>query len=167
MLPSLVEKLIESCTREDHIDVKAFCEALGVTIALRPEIKNLCEIHLEGETKSPVISLSPTLDKKTKFTFVVIALAEYILTPDRVARMGICYDIFFLQDIYHQRHGYRMLLATRIALPEKLVNIAGSTSPDAEHIINNSNYLPQFLRCCVNNSSALFLLANFSDLPSN
>ncbi|MDO7084177.1 hypothetical protein WNY51_11515 [Pseudocolwellia sp. AS88] len=27
--------------------------------------------------------------------------------PDRLARMGICYDIFFLQDICQQPHGYR------------------------------------------------------------
>jgi hypothetical protein len=165
MLPSLIEKLIESCTREDHIDTKAFCESLGVLIIVRPDIKNLCEIHLEGQDKQPVISLITRLDKKTKFTFVAIALAEYILTPDRVARTGIVYDIFFLEDIYHQRHGYRMLLATRIALPEALVNIVSSTSPEAERIINSSNYLPKFLRCCVNNSSALFLLSNFSELP--
>jgi hypothetical protein len=31
MLPSLVEMLIESGIREDHVDIKAFCEALGVT----------------------------------------------------------------------------------------------------------------------------------------
>lgn len=167
MLPSLVEKLIESCTREDHIDIKAFCEALGVNIAIRPKLKNLCEIHLEGEEGKPVISLTPTLDKKTKFTFVVIALAEYILTPDRVARTGICYDMFFLEDIFHQRHGYRMLLATRIAIPKHLINIISSSSPEAEKIIHQTNYLPKFLRCCVSNSSALFLLANFSELPKN
>jgi hypothetical protein len=59
-----------------------------------------------------------------------------------------------------------MLLATRIALPEALVSVVSSTSPEAEIIINNSNYLPKFLRCWVNNSSALFLLSNFSELPN-
>lgn len=167
MIPSLVEKLIESCTRDDHVDIKEFCEALGVSIKVAHTIKNLCEIHLEGEDNKPVISLQSSLDKKTKFTFVVIALAEYILTPNRVARTGICYDMFFLEDIYHQRHGYRMLLATRIAMPKDLINIISSTSPEAENIITEANYLPKFLRCCVSNSSALFLLSNFGELPKD
>lgn len=166
MLPSLIEKLITSCAREDHVDVKAFCEALGVVIKIDNELKNLCEIHNDKDTQKPIISLNPALDKKTKFTFVVIALSEYILTPDRVARTGICYDIFFLDDIYHQRHGYRMLLATRIALPEHLINKISNGSPEAETIIANANYLPKFLRCCVSDSSALFLISNFSDLPA-
>jgi len=170
MIPSLIQKLIESCTKEDHVDIKEFCNALGVSVAIRPKLKNLCEIHFEKQENGkgkPVISLNPSLDKKAKFTYLAIALAEYILTPDRVTRTGICYDMFFIRDIYHQRHGYRMLLATRIALSEKHINIVSSLSPDAENVINNSNFLPEFVRCSVSNSSALFLLANFSDLPSN
>ena len=72
MLPSLVEKLIESCSRENDVDTKAFCKALGVSIKLNHELKNLCEIHIEEESNKPVISLSPSLDKKTKFTFVFL-----------------------------------------------------------------------------------------------
>jgi len=165
MIPSLIEKLIESCTRENYMDVKAFCEALGVSITVRSSLDNLCEIRLEGEDNTPVIALHHTLDKKTKFTFVAIALAEYILTPDRVATSGINYDIFFLEDIYHQRYGYRMLLATRIAMPQTLIDIISASAPEAEKVIEEANYLPKFLRCCVNNSSALFLLSNFSELP--
>ena len=170
MIPSLVQKLIASCTHDDVVDIKEFCSALGVTVAIRPNLKNLCEIHFEkqdGGKNKPVVSLNPSLDKKAKFTYLAIALAEYILTPDRVSRTGICYDMFFIKDIYHQRHGYRMLLATRIALSEKHINIVSSLSPDAEKIINHSNFLPEFVRCCVNDSSALFLLSNFSELPNH
>jgi len=164
MLPSLVEKLIRSCSKEDQVDVKAFSDALGVSIKLDAQLKNLCEIRFDENSQKPVISLLSSLDKKTKYTFLVIALAEYILTPERVSRTGICYDIFFLDDIYHQRHGYRMLLATRIAMPEHLINIISSTSPEADEVITQANYLPKFLRCCVSDSSALFLIANFGDL---
>jgi hypothetical protein len=166
MIPSLIEKLIQSCSREDHVDVKAFCEALGVSIKLDEKLRDLCEIKIDEKSEKPVIWLNPSLDKKTKLTFVVIALAEYILTPDRVSRTGIRYDIFFLDDIYHQRHGYRMLLATRLALPEHLINTISEVSPQSEQVINEANYLPKFLRCCVSDSSALFLINNFSDLSN-
>jgi hypothetical protein len=166
MKPFLLQKLIKDATKGDFLDVKMLARELKVTIALVKEkdMKNLCEISANNMAEKPLLKLNETLDKKSRFTFVAIALAEYILTPERVEKTGINYDIFFLSDIYKQRYGYRMLLATRLAVPEHMIEKLCDHAPGADEYVLESDYLPQFLRCCVSNSSALFLLSNFSEL---
>ncbi|MFT5757753.1 MAG: hypothetical protein ACI9LM_002489 [Alteromonadaceae bacterium] len=166
MKPFLLQKLIKDATQGEFLDIKMLAKELEVTIALVKEkdMKNLCEISCDNKEEKALLKLNKTLDKKSRFTFVAIALAEYILTPERVEKTGINYDIFFLSDIYKQRYGYRMLLATRLAVPEHMIEKLCNHDPGADEYIIESDYLPQFLRCCVSNSSALFLLSNFSEL---
>ncbi len=164
MIPSLIEKLIESCIVDNTINIKAIADTLGVDIVLSEDIADLCRIAVDPATNKPVISLHPSNDQKTKHSFVAIALAEYILTPNRVTQHGINYDMFFWSDIYHQRHSYRMLLATRLAVPEFIINQLGEPNFSTDKYIADSHYLPQFIRSCINNNSALFLLSNFSEL---
>ncbi len=169
MEPFLLQKLIKDATQGEFLDIKTLAKKLNVTIVLAKEkdMKNLCEISCNNTSEKPILKLNESLDKKSRFTFVAIALAEYILTPERVEKAGINYDIFFLADIYEQRYGYRMLLATRLAVPEPMIEKLCDHAPGADEYILESDYLPQFLRCCISNSSALFLLSNFSELSDN
>ena len=167
MIPSVLEKLIKSSTYGDKVNLKEITEFLNITIALDKELTDLCHISLAVEDNKPVIKLNPSNDKKTKHTLVAIAIAEYILTPTRLEGAGIGYDMFFLREIYHQRYSYRMMLATRLAVPEEIINQLEAPTFDTASYVARSSYLPQFIHCCVKDSSAMFLLSNFGDLSTS
>ncbi|WDE03382.1 hypothetical protein SG34_018510 [Thalassomonas viridans] len=167
MIPSVLEKLIKSSTHDGKVNLKEITEFFNIKIELDRQLTDLCQITLSEEDKKPVIKLSPNNDRRTKFTLVAIAIAEFILTPSRLEGEGIRYDMFFLKEIYHQRYSYRMMLATRLAVPEEIINRMDDPNFDMAAYLAGSDYQPQFINCCVKDSSALFLLSNFSDLPAN
>jgi hypothetical protein len=166
ILPFIIKGLIKDNTIGDLIDLKSLAKELHIQIKLDNELKDLCRISIEKDSRYPTIYLNPACDTKTKHTFVAIAIAEYILTPDRVSGPGINYDLFFLKAIYSQKHNYYMLLSTRLTFPEKTITLLEDQSINSDDFINNSNYLPQFIRCCVSDSSSLFLLETFSELSN-
>ena len=165
MIPSVLEKLIKSSTRDGKVDLKQITEFFNINIMIDRQLTDLCQIYVSEQDNKPVIKLSPTNDRKTKYTLVAIAIAEFILTPSRLEGTGIRYDMFFLKEIYHQRYSYRMMLATRLAVPEEIINKLDLPTFDLNAYVIKSDFLPQFIHCCVKDSSALFLLSNFSDLP--
>jgi len=166
MIPSVLEKLIKDSTHDGKVNLKEITEFFNISIELDRQLTDLCQIRLSEEDKKPVIKLSPNADRKTKFTLVAIAIAEFILTPSRLEGEGIRYDMFFLKEIYHQRYSYRMMLATRLAVPEEVINQMDEPGFDMVNYLAGSDYQPQFISCCVKDSSALFLLSNFSELPA-
>jgi len=166
ILPFIVKGLIKDNTVGELIDLKSIAKELNIQIKLDQKLKDLCRIIIEKDSRHPTIYLNPNCDTKTKHTFVAIAIAEYILTPRRVSDPGIYYDLFFLDTIYSQKHNYFMLLSTRLAFPEETIAQLEDHSINTDDFVNNCSYLPQFIRCCVSNSSALFLISNFSELGS-
>ncbi|WDE01093.1 hypothetical protein [Thalassomonas actiniarum] len=167
MIPSVLEKLIKESTHDGNVNLKEITEFFNIRIELDRQMTDLCRIYICEEDNKPVIKLSPNNDRKTKFTLVAIAIAEFILTPSRLEGEGISYDMFFLKEIYHQRYSYRMMLATRLAVPEDIINQMDQPDFDMVSYVAESDYQPQFINCCVKDSSALFLLSNFSELPAN
>jgi hypothetical protein len=169
MNPAIISQLIKDNTLDSFIDMAGIASSLSVRISLCPELRDLCTISLVAKTVT--IKINPDLDVGKRLTFVAIALAEYILTPSRVTGTGITYDIFFLKDIYSQRFSYRMLLATRLAVPERVIQSFGGqgvgSSAAFESFKLNSKHHPDFLRCCVQEGAAMFLLTGFNDLPKN
>ena len=162
MTPSIIAKIIHSNSTEETVDLKSIIEMLGIKITIDNEILDLC--HLVRKDGCPTIILNQKLSRIQKMTYVAIAVAEYILTPDRVNKNGIIYDMFFIKGIYHQRFAYRILLATRLAIPEPVITKYCSQELGSASILSNYDFLPEFLRCCVQDSSALFSLQNFSEL---
>lgn len=162
MSPSVIANIIHSNSTNKVVDLKGIVSLLGIKITLSTTIKDLCDFeNIDG---CPTIVLNQKLSKKEKLTYTAIAVAEYILTPERVFSGTIKYDIFFIENIYHERFTYRMLLATRLALPETVINQYCSLELGSKNILEDYDFMPQFLRCCIQDSAALFLLQNFSDL---
>lgn len=158
---SAIAKLIHANTSESSVDLQSICASFGIDIEFELETNDLANIKtIKGR---PVINLNPSLTKKEKLTFVAIAVSEYILTPNRVNGKGITYDMFFMKDAYHQRFNNIMLLATRLALPENIISQLCKLETNVGEIIVKFDFTPEFLRCCVQDSNALFLLKNFSN----
>ncbi|MGJ8693419.1 MAG: hypothetical protein ACSHW0_13165 [Thalassotalea sp.] len=174
MAISPVTRLIEACTVNDKIDLKKICDKLKVSLKAASDLTDLCKIGCD-EQRQLVIWINPKIDAKTRFTLVVIAIAELILQPERVKDGGISYDIFTLKDLHRKKHSPYLMLATRLAVPEHIIEkiVAADEMEfeskilrqrtdifDRDAYINNAIYLPEFIRCVVRESSGKLLLDN-------
>lgn len=159
---SNLNKLINANDRGDVIDLQAITVALGISIKKSSELKDYCHVFFNEEGRA-VIQLKSDLSNSLKKTLVAVAAAEYVLTPERLAGQGIKYDMFFLKELYSQKYSYRMLLASRLVLPESVIEkiVAGEVLPAlyAEKI----GFEPDFIKNVVQHDSAVFLVENFSD----
>ncbi|PCI58971.1 MAG: hypothetical protein COB35_12460 [Gammaproteobacteria bacterium] len=168
----LIKNMIKGNTHDNTINIKGIANKLGIEILITSHLStDLAQVYVD-ENDKPVIQINENTDLETKYTLMVIAMADYILKPKKVSKTGIIYDMFFLDDIFSQRYHYRMLLATRLAFPEhvieKLCNkvaTIGENDINYMNFVQQSNYLSQFIRSCIDDSSALFLIKNTNDLP--
>jgi len=165
--------LIESATVGDSVDLKLICQTLDVHIKIDNNLQDLCKIGAD-KNKKIIIWLNPKLDKKTKFTLVAIALAEYIIHPEKVTSHGVLYDMFFLRELNANKATKLIMLATRLVVPEHIIekisnslevqfsNDSQTDNFDTNAYIAMANYLPEFLRCVIKESSSMFLIDNLS-----
>jgi len=171
-----ISSLIKSATVGDVVDLKIICKTLNIGLKMDSELSDLCKIEVDKNSRV-VIWLDPKLDKKTKFTLVAIAVAEYLIHPARVsAQGGVVYDMFFLKELNSKKRSKLIMLATRLVIPEIIIEKLSdaldnqfSTSGakekfNADSYIANSDYLPEFMRCIIKESTSMFLLEN---LPTN
>lgn len=176
MQGGLITKLIADATNGDKVDLKQICDTLNIQLKAAPELKDYCNIYRDTKGKT-VIRLNPSINSKTRFTLVAIAVAEFILHHERVDEIGITYDMFSLSNLNHKKHTPFMMLATRLAIPEhiieKLVNTSNnfvesknkttsSEKFDPQVYISHSIYLPEFVRAVVGESSGRLLLNTLS-----
>ena len=163
------QQLIKSASEGDTINLKKICQSLGLKLKINTELTDLCRIAFD-ENGNAVIQLNASLDKRTKFTFVAICAAEYIINSERVRDTGVTYDIFFLRDIHANRATNLIMLATRLAIPEHIIEKIANASevqftkpPESERFdidayIEQSDYLPEFIRSVIKQSSSKLLL---------
>jgi len=173
-MDSPLTKLILSADIGLSNDLNVICQALDISIKAGKLQNDLCLIRQENDS-SIVIYLDPTLDKQSKFTFVAIAIAEMLISPERIKGRGIYYDVFFKKEIHNLRSTKAMILATRIAFPEGIIDqivIANNMRfearslreknnyMDVDAFISESNYLPEFIRSVIKGNSVRMLLNN-------
>lgn len=169
-----LQSLIQSATVDDTVDLKSICQTLEIKIRMDDISQDLCKIG-ENENKQIIIKLNNTLDPKTKFTFVAIAVADYILDPDRVIKQGVVYDMFFLRDLSANKATKLIMLATRLAVPEHIIEKLSNALEaqfsrdntiepfDADAYVRKSKYLPEFIRCAIKESTSMFLIDNLKN----
>lgn len=169
-----LHSLIQSATVGDIVDLKSICQTLEIKIRMDDSLQDLCKIG-ENENKHIIIWLKDSLDQKTKFTFVAIAVADYILDPDRVIKQGVVYDMFFLRDLSANKATKLIMLATRLAVPEHIIEKLSNALEaqfskddtiepfDADEYVRNAKYLPEFVRCAIKESSSMFLMDNLKN----
>jgi len=172
---SEINSLIKTATVGDVVDLKVICQALNIALKIDNELGDLCKIGV-GANDKVTIWLNAKLDKKTKFTLVAIAIAEYIIHPNRVGGQGVIYDMFFLKELNSKKRSKLIMLATRLVIPEHIIEKLSDALDnqfsndkindpfDADSYIANAGYLPEFIRCIIKESTSMFLLDN---LPTN
>lgn len=173
MSDSGFRKLIETAVEGDYVNLKTICLTLDIKLVIDKKLKDLCKVGVDEEQRA-TIWLNSDLDKKTKMTMVAIAVAEYIIHPERVLSSGVVYDVFFLRELTTNKSTKLIMLATRLAVPEHIiekivleneVNFLKTKDYDKfdiDNYIANSSYLPEFIRCVIKESTGIFLLDNLT-----
>ena len=141
---------------------------------LDSDLPDLCKIGLDKNRKL-TIWLHPKNDKPTKMTLVAFCTAEYIIDPERVRTNGVVYDMFFLKDQFKNKTTKLVMLATRLVMPEYIIDHIANESEisfsrkcdqierfDVDGYIQQSDYLPEFIRCAIKESTGMFILDSFS-----
>lgn len=173
MSSSALHRLIESATVDDIVDLKRICQTLDVKIKIDENLQDLCKVGI-NEQQQIIIWLNAKLDKKTKFTLVAVAVAEYLIHPNKVTGLGVLYDVFFIREMNKHKTSKLIMLATRLVIPEHIIERISKESEvnfskelpeesfDVEAYIAKSNYLPEFIRCAIKQSTGMFLLDNLT-----
>jgi len=91
---------------------------------------------------------------------VALLLADSFIAPQKASNEGFKYEIFFLKDLRNYRLTRTLLLATRLAIPEKIINQIDEFDFDIDAYTAKTNYLPSFVNNMVKNNNASFLFIN-------
>jgi len=76
----LVKHIIKENTIADSINIMGIAKRLSIEINIESDLNDLGKVYLD-KNEQVIISLNDQCDKKTKYTLMVIAMADYILTP--------------------------------------------------------------------------------------
>ncbi len=159
---NVVVSLIEKHSQNEVIDIMEMALSMGIRVnTVEMETSTDVAIMKQGEEdKRPKIELNKTNSIEQNYTLVALLLADCLIAPKKVQREGFKYEIFYLKDLRQFRLTRTFLLATRLAVPEKIINQIDEFSFNVDTYIAKTNYLPGFINNMVKNSNASFVVIN-------
>ncbi len=157
-----VTSLIEKHSHDEVIDIMEMASSLGINVKYVDMVASTdVAIMKQGEEdKRPTIGLNKTNTKEQNYTLVALLLADCLIAPEKVFQEGFKYEIFFLKDLRQFRLTRTFLLATRLAIPEKIISQFDDFDFNIDAYIAKTNYLPVFINNMIKSSSASFIMVN-------
>lgn len=145
-----LQKLVEHCTTDEVVDTRELAVQLNCAVVhktfstadkgvlLPPNATRL------GRT---AIVLSEDNSEAENRTLIPLLLADYILNnnPDAIKRFSC--DVFFLAEVRRYRASRHMFLATRLALPEHIIERITGINFDTNGYARRACLLPNFVNC--------------------
>ncbi len=159
---NVIISLIEKHSQGDVIDIMAMAEDMGISITyVEMEISTDVAVMKQAEEDNrPKIELNKINTIEQNYTLVALLLADCFIAPQKVTNEGFKYEIFFLKDLRNYRLTRTLLLATRLAIPETIINQVEDFDFDIDAYTAKTNYLPCFVHNMVKSSHASFLFIN-------
>lgn len=159
---SVVVNLIEKHSHNDVIDIMDMASSMGISVdSVKMETTTDVAIMKQGdEDTRPKIELNITNSVEQNYTLVALLLADCLIAPKKVQREGFKYEIFFLKDLRQFRLTRTFLLATRLAIPEHVINQIDEFNFNIHDYIGKTKYLPSFINNMIKNSNANFIVIN-------
>jgi hypothetical protein len=159
---NVITALIEKHSQGEVIDIMAMAEDMGIHISsVEMELSTDVAVMKQGEEDCrPKIELNSINTIEQNYTLVALLLADCFIAPEKASNEGFKYEIFFLKDLRDYRLTRTLLLATRLAIPEKIINQIDEFDFNIDEYIAKTNYLPSFVNNMVKSSNASFLFIN-------
>lgn len=158
----IVMSLIEKHSHDDVIDIMAMASSMGISVSC-VEMKASTDVAMMkpgDEDERPKIQLNKTNSIEQNHTLVALLLADCFITPKKMQNEGFKYEIFYLKDMRQFRFTRTFLLATRLAIPENIINQVDEFGFNIDAYIAKTNYLPSFVNNMIKNSNASFMVVN-------
>jgi len=159
---NVVVSLIDKHSQNEVIDIMEMATSMGISVESVPmTVSTDVAIMRQGkEDNRPKIELNKTNSIEENYTLVALLLADCLIAPKKAHREGFKYEIFFLKDLRQFRLTRTFLLATRLAIPEQIINQIDVFGFNIDAYIAKTNYLPSFVNNMVKNSNASFVVIN-------
>ncbi len=159
---NVIVSLIEKHAENEVIDIMVMASSMGISVDyIEMEASTDVAIMKQGDDDDrPIISLNKKNSIEENYTLVVLLLADCLIAPKKAHREGFKYEIFFLKDMRQFRLTRTFLLATRLAIPELIINQIDEFGFNIDAYIAKTKYLPSFINNTVKNSNASFVVIN-------
>jgi len=158
----VVMSLIEEHSHNEVIDIMAMASSMGINVSyVDMDASTDVAVMKQGEEdKRPKIELNKNNTIEQNYTLVALLLADCFIAPQKASTEGFKYEIFFLKDLRNYRLTRTLLLATRLAIPENIINQIDEFDFNIDEYIAKTNYMPSFVNNMVKSSNASFLFIN-------
>lgn len=154
-LGAYLKELIEAHTNEKSVvDLRGVIDNIGFNAFLMPlPIAEKGSLYPKGSplcrprTSDPTILLNEQNTEAENRTVMALLIAEFILVKrDQPNRILTC-DVFFLRNIRQYRISRQLFLATRLVIPEKIIEFASDLRFNMAAYCNEAKLLPSFVGC--------------------
>ncbi|GAB3039115.1 hypothetical protein [Bowmanella dokdonensis] len=168
-----LKSLVEANTRDDVVNIVALAEQLGCALLIEqanvPE-KGVLVPPNRKRIERPLILLQKSNSQEENHTLIALLLADYILhnDPNRTRRFGC--DTFFLRELRQFRTSRQLFLATRLAMPESVIEKVSDLNFDTLAYARRSRLLNNFINCVFHSTEVGGLLGMIDSLdigPAN
>ena len=159
---NVVVSLIKKHSQDEVIDIMEMASSMGISVnTVEMQTSTDVAIMVQGqEDNRPRIELNKTNTIEQNYTLVALLLADCLIAPNKAQREGFKYEIFFLKDLRQFRLSRTFLLATRLAIPEQIINQIDEFTFNIDAYIAKTKYLPGFINNMIKNSNANFIVIN-------
>lgn len=149
-----VKKCINHCKNEeeDKIDIQSLVSYLGFKVHFK-EMEDKAYIDYNGRNNYAELFINKNLSRENKNAIAVLIIAEFFVRFRDGQKKRVSFDMFYLNNIKHIKMSKQIFLATRLALPEKVINKLDTFDSDKESYSKYSDLPVYFLDLAKNKSS--------------
>lgn len=171
-LGTFLKGLLSDLTVDGIVDVKQMMLNMGVAVehaALKTADKGQFfpygppDTNLNGQT----ILLNRNNRPEEDRTVMALLMAEYLLSQLKDRSRVLTCDMFFLQDLRQYRISRQLFLATRLAIPETIINQVDDIQFSAPKYARDAVLLPSFVACAYPRKDVGCLLGIIDNLDAN
>ncbi len=146
-LGRLIERAVAYNTDEGVVDVFGVAANLGCEIVTEFKHSTLIAAMrpCSSEDKLAEIALNKNNDHATNRTVVAIMLADYLINLVHCRSKKITVDTFFLSEIRNYKMSSSIMIGTRIAIPNEVINMFDCPTFDSLSYACEAELLPNFV----------------------
>lgn len=159
--------LKEACSEDnEYVDIRNLCERLRINISTKGEHLETTQMARfytednEDKYQRRFITLSPSLSECEQNTVIAILIAKFCLVPDAIHERGHEVNVFDFKSLRTIRFSRLMYLATRIALPEEIIEKIDDITLSNKNLKATEMFTSDFVSCAVKGHTIQFLLDN-------
>ena len=115
---------------------------------------------VEGDEVRYVVSFRDGLSVQQENTLYAVLFAKLILNTDKVKESGALVDAFEFKGIRQTRYSRLMYLATRLALPESVIDKINADPLKQPNVEATKHYTDELVYASVSGHSVGLLLGN-------